>query len=714
MKKYITSTIVIAVIAVIALSFKPQNSKIGERLTDLLDKTNQSKFTVWVYLKDKGPNAEQMLANPLNLVTQRSIDRRLKVKSPQDVVDFTDLPIYQNYVDEIASKVLNVRVQAKWINAISVEVYREQIENIADLNYVNGVEVVERYIRSGDEMSNDNNSVETTGTDEPLVDSLNYGPGSATTQITQIKANIVHNQGIYGQGVMIASFDAGFGNLGHEVFTTKPMNIPHRWDFHTNSQTLTSHSHGTATLSLVGGYKPTKMIGTAFGSTFILARTEVDPTETPIEMDHWIAAVQWADSLGADVITSSLAYLEFDAPYTSYTWQDMNGNTMPITKAADLAVNKGMVVSNSAGNNGSSTHNTLGGPADGDSVLTVGAVTTSGTRASFSSIGPTTDNPPRIKPDVMALGSGNTIATLTSTTSYSSSGSGTSFSCPLTSGVCALVLSANKSLTPMQVVGILRKFASNSSSPNNQMGWGIIDASLAVDSARKLDNTPPVILHTQPFTNTTNTGVITMKAKITDNGILRNWVNQAPRLWFRKSSNGGANWTAYSPSVYTSMNADTFFFPITASPLGTRVEYFFAAQDIALPTPKMSTLPAGGTGINPPGGATMPPTRFAYNVGTVGITGNTNEIPVEFKLYNNYPNPFNPATKIKFDLPNASNAKLFVYDILGREVSRILDGELKAGKYEADFDASNLPSGVYFYRLITDGFTDTKKMLLVK
>ena len=714
MKKYISSVIILTAIVLIAFSFKTQSSKIGPRLQDLLDKTNQSKFTVWVYLKDKGPNTDQMLSNPLNLVTQRSIDRRLKVKSAQDVIDFTDLPVYPDYVTEISSRVEKVRIHTKWLNALSVEVYREQIEGIADLNFVKGVEVVERYIRSK-EIPEDLNKVEeitAPQNDEPLLDSLNYGTGSASTQITQIKANIVHNQGINGQGVLIASFDAGFGNLGHEVFTTKPMDIRSTYDFHTNSTTLTSHSHGTATLSLVGGYKPTKMIGTAYGSEFILARTEVDPGEVPVEMDHWIAAVEWADSLGADVITSSLSYLEFDAPYTSYTWQDMNGYTMPITIAGDLAVNKGIIVSNSAGNNGSSTHNTLGGPADGDSVLTVGSVTSSGVRSSFSSVGPTTDVPPRFKPDVMAMGSNNYVASTFSTSSYSN-GSGTSFSCPLTSGVCALILSANRDLTPMQVVRILRKFASNSSSPNNQMGWGIIDASLAVDSARKLDNTPPVILHTQPFTNTTNTGVITMKAKITDNGIIRNWTNQAPLLYFRKSTNGGSTWTTYTAVNYNSMNADTFFFPITASALGTRVEYYFAAQDIALPTPKMATLPSGGSGINPPG-TTAPPARFAYDVGTVGISSNTNEIPAEFKLYTNYPNPFNPVTKIKFDLPNASNAKLFVYDILGREVSRIIDGELKAGKYEADFDASNLPSGVYFYRLITDGFTDTKKMLLIK
>ncbi len=591
MKKYVSSITILTAIVIIAFSFKPQSSKIGPRLTDLLDKTNQSKFTVWVYLKDKGPGAEQMLSNPLNFLTQRSLDRRLKVKSQGNLVDITDVPVYQAYVSDISSKVLNVRMRTKWLNAVSVEVAREQIEDVAAFDFVKGIEVVERYKHDNEDVENNREaSLTNESHDGPLVDTLNYGTGSASSQINQIKVNLVHNQGIYGQGVMVASFDAGFSNLTHEVFTTLPMNIQTTYDFHNNTPTLTGHSHGTATLSLVGGYKPGKLIGPAFKSTFILARTEVDPTETPVEMDHWIAATEWADSLGADVITSSLGYLEFDAPFTSYTWQDMNGNTMPITIAADLAVNKGIIVSNSAGNNGdNSSHNTLGGPADGDSVITVGSVTSTGTKSSFSSVGPTTDNPPRIKPDIMTMGSNNYVAGTTGNTYYN--GSGTSFACPLNSGVCALILSANKNLTPIQVRGILRKFASNSNSPNNSIGWGIIDAQQSVDSARKLDNAPPLIQHTQPFTSTINTGTITMKARITDNGIIRNWTNQAPLLYYRRTTADKIPWTNYFAVNYSSMNLDTFYFNIPGSPIGTTVEYYFAAQDIALPTPLMSTSP---------------------------------------------------------------------------------------------------------------------------
>lgn len=713
MKRYYSLFIVISLLSLSFFSFRSTENKIGNMLTKALDNPANENFVVWVYFKDKGPNAMSKLNDPLSIVTQRSLDRRSKVKPAGELLDYTDIPLNQDYVNMVAGNVIKVRHQIKWLNCMSVEVNRQQVNAVSHMDHVKGIELVEKFrrIKEEPELSSDMSPVFINPTDDPLADTLTYGTGNALTQITQIKVNLVHNQGIKGQGIMIASFDAGFSNLTHEAFTTYPMKIQTTYDFQNHTPTLTGHSHGTATLCLTGGYKPGKMVGPAYGSTFILGRTEVDPNEVTAEMDNWIAAAHWADSLGADIITSSLGYLEFDPGYTSYTWQDMNGNTMPITIAADLAVNKGILVSNSAGNNGSSTHNTLGGPADGDSVLTVGAVTSTGTRSSFSSIGPTTDNPPRIKPDVMAMGSNNYYASTTAN-NYST-GSGTSFSCPLTSGVCALVLSANRNLTPLQVMGILKKFASNSSSPNNNIGWGIIDASLSVDSARKLDNWTPVIQHTQPFTMTSLTTAITMKAKITDNGIIRNWTNEAPLLYYRKSTNGGTTWSAYSSVNYTALNLDTFSFVIPASVIGTTVQYYFAAQDIALPTPKMVTLPDGGSGVTPPG-STAPPTRFQYIVAMVGIEPVSNEIPDVFKLHTNYPNPFNPITKIKFDIAKNTNAKLLVYDVLGRVVETLVNGELKAGRYEVDFDGYALSSGVYFYKLVTNDFVDTKKMLMIK
>jgi serine protease AprX len=716
MSKYFSTLIIISFISLSFFSFKPAADKTGVMLDAALRNSSNENFIVWVYLKDKGPDANIKLLNPLNIVTQRSLDRRSKVKPSNELLDYSDIPLHSNYVNAISSNVNKVRVKSKWLNTISVEVNREQISRIADYDFVKKIELVERFrmIEESPEISSYDSPVFIQQfTDDPQADTLSYGTGNAVTQITQIKVNLVHNQGINGQGVMIANFDAGFSNLNHEAFTTRPMKIQTTYDFQNNTPTLTGHSHGTATLCLVGGYKPGKMVGPAFGSTFILGRTEVDPTETPVEMDNWIEAAEWADSLGADIITSSLGYLEFDPPHTSYSWQDMNGNTMPITIAADLAVNKGIIVSNSAGNSGNnSTRNTLGGPADGDSVLTVGAVTSTGVRSSFSSVGPTTDVPPRIKPDVMAMGSSNYYASSFGITSYST-GSGTSFSCPLTSGVCALVLAANKDLTPMQVRGILRKFASNSNSPNNQMGWGIIDAMQSVDSARKLDNTAPVITHAQPFTSTMTNSAVTMKAKITDNGIIRNWTSEAPLLYFRKSTDNGVNWTSFTAANYSAVNLDTFSFSITGSANGSIVQYYFAAQDIALPTSKIATLPAGGSGINPPG-TTAPSTRFQYTVGITAIEPISGVIPEKFNLYANYPNPFNPTTTIKFDIAKSTNAVIMIYDVNGRVVETLLNEVLKPGRYQIRMDASRLASGVYFYRLVTNDYTDTKKMLLLK
>lgn len=724
MKKYLATISILACLVLIALSFRVTGGKYGPHLSYVLDKTNQDHFIVWIYLRDKGPDVQQKLSNPLSLVTQRSLDRRKNVKNANQLVEEADVPVYEPYVNEISTKTLSLRQQAKWLNALSAEVNKEQLSELSNLNYVIQIELVETYKRMKDDIESSSNvtgspiNIESKEKNNILVDTLSYGT-FGTTQITQMNVNLVHDQGIYGQGILICSQDDGFRNQSHPCFTNpaNPLRLIAQYDFqlHLPGAFHTNATHGTTTISCIGAYMPGTLIGTAFKSSFLAARTEVDTFERPIEMDNWLAASQWADSLGANIITSSLGYLVFDSvQWNIYSWMSMDGKTMPVTRAAAIASHNGILVFNSAGNNGPGSHNTLNGPADADSIITMGAVQGNGIVTGFSSVGPTTDNPPRIKPDVMAMGQGVQTANGFGS-GYSNGGSaGTSYSCPLAAGVGALILSANKNLTPLQVRGILRKFANNSSNPNNTYGWGIIDASQSVDSARKLDTQPPVITHTQPFTITNSNLAVTMKARITDNGIIRIWPNQAPLCYYRSSTNGGATWTPFNPlnnSYYN--NVDSFFFQIPGFNAGTTVQYYFAAQDIALPTPLVTTLPAGGGGINPPG-TTPPPTRFQYNVVAVGIVKNSNETPKEFKLYSNYPNPFNPSTIIKFDIAKASATRLIVYDILGREVTRILDEKLSAGSYTVDFKGDELSSGVYFYKLVTDSYVDTKRMLLVK
>src|SRR4030095_9594957 len=183
MKRYITSFILLAVISVVAISFRSTGGKLGPRLTAVLDNTNEQAFIVYIYFTDKGSNAYAMLNNPQSLVTQRSIDRRLKVKSPADVVDFSDIPIYEPYVEQLAGKVTGLRQQIKWFNSVSAEVTREQLAGIAELNFVAQIELVEKFRKRRDDVEfsmNDNITTPPVQTD--LVDSLNYG--NSLTQVS--------------------------------------------------------------------------------------------------------------------------------------------------------------------------------------------------------------------------------------------------------------------------------------------------------------------------------------------------------------------------------------------------------------------------------------------------------------------------------------------------------------------------------------------------
>ncbi|MEO8169129.1 MAG: S8 family serine peptidase, partial [bacterium] len=316
----------------------------------------------------------------------------------------------------------------------------------------------------------------------------NIDYGLSYSQLNQINVPAVHATGNYGQGVIVGSFDNGVRLLNHEAFDTLRTRLIATYDFVDHKVSVTPNNpgegfgaHGVATLSAMGGYKPGQLIGPAFGASFIIARTENDSSETPLEEDNWVAAIEWAESLGVDVTSTSLGYLTYDPPYSSWTWQNMDGKTTVITRAADMAVSKGVVVVNSAGNNGfNATHNTLNAPADGDSVLSIGALTIDGERAGFSSVGPTLSTPPRIKPDVMAQGLLVRSAHTANPTEYAYA-QGTSLSCPLAAGVAALLIHANPTASAVEIMNAMRQTASRASSPDREYGWGVINAMDAVN-----------------------------------------------------------------------------------------------------------------------------------------------------------------------------------------------------------------------------------------
>ena len=412
---------------------------------------------VWVYFTDKGA-AQLAKIRPEELVSERSLRRRANVLPPDRIVDASDLPVAEAYVRALQPMVSQLRHRSKWFNAVSVAATPEQIARILELPFVDRIDLMARFRRTTPPEA----VIRAEGV--PLEKgssshSLDYG--SSFNQVAMLSIPNVHDVGMYGQGVIIGVFDNGFRLMDHEVFGS--LSVLATWDFVDRKEDVAPvnpspafGAHGIAVLSALAGYRPGTLIGPAFGATFLLARTENDSSETPLEEDNWVAATEWADSMGVQITSTSLGYRFYDPPYESWSWEDMDGRTTVISQAATMAARKGIVVLTSAGNNGTSlAQNTLNAPADADSILAVGAVYADGSRTSFSSVGPTTDTPPRIKPDIMAQGSQVLAASAVSTTGYQLAG-GTSLACPLAAGVAALMVQAKPDAAPMEIIEAMK------------------------------------------------------------------------------------------------------------------------------------------------------------------------------------------------------------------------------------------------------------------
>ena len=486
------------------------SAEITERLERALRSAGaDDRVIVWVFFADKGTQDLQKTA-ATGLVSERAIARRRNVLPEERLVDATDLPLEESYIRQLTPYCLAIRQRSRWFNGVSLVASARDIATIAALPFVREVELVARFRRRQEE------AVPPLGPalgKETSTHALSYGPSFAQLNLMNVPA--VHDAGNFAEGILVGVFDNGFRLPNHKAFDS--LKILATRDFVDHKESVVPlnpntafGSHGVYTLSTIGGYAPGKLIGPAFKATYLLARTENDSSETPIEEDNWVAAMEWAESLGVQVTSTSLGYLDYDAPYASWTWQDMNGHTTVISRAATMAARKGIVVVNAAGNEYSNAnHNTLIAPADADSIVTAGAVNPDGTRAGFSSVGPTTDNPPRIKPDVMAQGVAVYAASAVVPTNYAYN-QGTSVACPLTAGVASLLLKARPGATPMMVLRSLRNTASRASAPDRFYGWGIVNAPSALRYLQGLDSNgnfvPTSFLLKQNYPNPFNMG----------------------------------------------------------------------------------------------------------------------------------------------------------------------------------------------------------------
>lgn len=456
-----------------------------------------SQQDAWVYFNAK-PNSKFYLDRPLEMLTQRALDRRT---NQSIALDFKDVPVEETFINQVKmSTGITVMAKSKWMNAIHVRGSQANINSLALLSFVDKVEFADKSLNQTAKIAKLSkvkkvNSVKKT--------KIEYAYGASANQIQMLNGQQLHQQNYTGTGKIIAVLDGGFPGVN----TAQPFQR-----LRANNQILggynfvlrdpdfyTGVSHGTLVLSSMGGYKENSLVGTAPDASYYLFITEDDTSENPIEESLWVEAAERADSLGVDIINTSLGYFDYDNAAYSHTYSEINGTSAFISRGAEIAFSRGMIVVTSAGNSGGTSNPHITTPADAVSVIAVGAVNSSEVLTSFSSVGPSFDG--RIKPDVMAQG----LATIVSDPAGNIvTANGTSFSSPIMAGMIACLWQAFPQKTNKQIRELVLKSSDKFSNPNNQYGFGIPDFALAISNQLDLESfsKDDFILYPNPASDT--------------------------------------------------------------------------------------------------------------------------------------------------------------------------------------------------------------------
>ena len=414
-----------------------------------------------ITFKDK-TNSPYSVSKPLEFLSQRSVNRRQK----QNItVKTRDLPVNPSYVSEIKKTGAKIWFTSRWMNAALIQTSEANLQTVLKLPFVKNLEVNGTVDDPGSRSGRRVSKFE-------ALDNQVFNYGLAKTQNEMIGVNVMHDLGYKGEGMMIAVLDAGFNNVD-KIPAFKPLfdekRIVGTYDFvKKETSVYEDDGHGTSVLSCMGAFLEGTMVGTAPKASYLLLRSEDAPSEYIIEEANWLFAAEYADSVGVDLINSSLGYTTFDDTKTDHSYAQLDGNTTIAARAADWAASVGIVCVISAGNDGTSAWKYIATPADADSILTVGAVDANKIYARFSSLGIPTDK--RIKPDIVAMGQS---AAVIPPNGNVSTASGTSFSSPILCGMVAGYWQANPTLTAMQVMENIRKSGSQADKPDKILGYGI-------------------------------------------------------------------------------------------------------------------------------------------------------------------------------------------------------------------------------------------------
>ena len=655
---------------------------------------SQNKY--FIYFNDKGIESQtlskssKLYEEAEKLLSKESIERRKQVMG-DDYITFEDIPVNEKYIGALEASGIKVVHKLKWFNSISCYLNEQQLNDIKNFSFIKSIEPVRAFTKS--------ETLKESYYQKPQLNKSNYSfdYGNSFTQNLLSEIPAVHDLGFYGQNAIIGIINSGF-RRDHPSLESRIV-IAEK-DFINNDDTTSNQDNdlfnqdsvGTTIFSVIGGFAPGYLIGPAFGSRYLLAKTDKFLNGINIEEDNHIAAIEWLEENGVDIMLSSV----FDPRQLSYTFQNMNGKTSRIAQAVNLAYLRGVSTFTAAGDGGANYWGTgisgIQTPADAASIISVGAIDKYKVNTVFSSRGPTADG--RIKPEIVAQGTEilHAIAGSTYNTNISfggGEGSGTEFSAAIAAGSAALLKSVYPHLTNKQIRQIFIESGDNTSKPNNIRGYGLI-------SAKKAITFPNIeFVNGQPVIN---------KIFLATGQVMENSV----RIFIREENQ------PFQEGMMTKKGGIKFAYELLSNFTGKNVEFFFTYQNNF------------GTSFSEPV-STLPNYRFKYGSWAIDniLTDveQSVDIPIDFTLQQNYPNPFNPTTTISYSLSAPGYVTLKVYDLLGREIAILVNDFKQPGNYNSQFSilylpagrqGSELSSGVYIYQLKAGDFIQSKKMLVLK
>ena len=434
--------------------------------------------TYWVQFTDKNDSPYSIDA-PEEYLSQRALDRRARLGI---AIDEYDIPVNPQYLQAVADCGATLINPSKWLNGVSI--YASSSTIIDAINALDFVEVVRNCENHPEAQLRKEENLSFEMKNSGLARNAKDFYGGAHDQVYQLKVNQLHDMGYDGTGVVIAVLDGGFeGTDIHSCFDNMRQEgrlLGTRDFVYGSTSVYTQSTHGTSCLSTMGAYDPNNMVGTAPKASYYLFHTEDGDQENIIEEYNWVSGAEYADSLGVDVCSTSLGYIDFDMSQWDHPLEHYDGQTAPMTIGAEIAASRGIICMNSAGNEYDG-YCTLGIPADAEHILTVGAVDANGNRADFSSVGPTYDG--RIKPDVMAMGEDTYVASGNPGGWWGDyyNGSGTSFSCPVLAGAVACLRQAFPYASVQEICDVVRQCGNRADNPDSKYGYGIPDFSAAFE-----------------------------------------------------------------------------------------------------------------------------------------------------------------------------------------------------------------------------------------